>query len=161
MASGRLKMSEILALVLPVVSAILVAVFNNWEKINPTKKQLTEIQETAKQNKSDIAKLSHKLERVRSSQKTELQTQILNKCKEINAESKNGHYAVNVSDYTEDMKQLIILYREYYMLGFNHYGQTYFEETYAAAKDLYPHIAVDLMQQLFPEYKRGEKPHDY
>lgn len=164
---------EALAVVLPVVSAVLVALFNNWEKINPAKKKINdilditketkesteknrqEIEELDKAMKADVTEISEQIKSIKESQKTELQTQILNKCKEITTELNNGDYENDPVDFTEDMKQLIILYREYYNAGFNHHGQIYFDNTFKKAEALYPNITTDLMQTLFSDYKPG------
>lgn len=169
---------EILAIILPVVSAVLVAVFNNWEKINPAKRKINDIlditketKETAEQNKKDIVKLdkemrqnvghlNRQVDKIREAQKTELQTQILNKCKAITARREKGHYVEHIQDYTEDLKQLIILYKEYYTNGFNHYGQIYFDKTLAEMEQIHPHIASDLMQTLFSDYVVGKGNED-
>ena len=76
--ADRVELVKELAPILgPLVSAVLVAVLNNWDKINPGKKYTKQILESVTQQKTEIAKLSEQMTRMQSAQRTALQTQIL------------------------------------------------------------------------------------
>lgn len=122
---------EVLIAVLPVISAVLVAVLNNWEKLNPGKryikdvlKLVQEMERSSQEAKEEVKTLTEQMHRLQSAQRTGLQTQILEKSRRI-------QLAIDKDDvdYEEELKQLIILYREYYVCGFNCQGKLYFNDT--------------------------------
>jgi len=131
----------------PVVSAVLVAVLNNWEKINPGKRYTKEILKSVTDQSKAVSDLSEQMTRMQSAQRTALQTQILEKCKRINTAIDKGD-----TDYSEELKQLIILFREYYLCGFNSQGKIYFNDTLARAGEDNPSLAHELMNMYFSEY---------
>lgn len=131
----------------PVVSAVLVAVLNNWEKINPGKRYTKEILKSVTDQSKAVSDLSEQMTRMQSAQRTALQTQILEKCKRINTAIDKGD-----TDYSEELKQLIILFREYYLCGFNSQGKIYFNDTLARAGEDDPSLAHELMNMYFSEY---------
>ena len=149
----------ILAIVMPVVSAVLVALLNNWDKINPNKKVIREVRDVALdtkdevkalavETKSDIEAIKAQLKNLSIAQRTGLQTQILEKCKRINQ-------AISVGDvnYEEELKQLIILYREYHLCGYNSQGKLYFNDTIARASEQDNVMVRELMNTYFAEYE--------
>lgn len=139
---------NILIAVLPVISAVLVAIFNNWDKINPTKRHIKEVFENTQETKSEIKSLSEQMTKLQSAQRTGLQTQILEKCRRIQLAIDNGDV-----DYEEELKQLIILYREYYVCGFNCQGKLYFNDTIAKASEDNNTLVRGLMNTYFSEYQ--------
>lgn len=92
-------------------------------------------------------KLYQELKVLKSAQKTSLQTKILEKCKTVQEAIGNG-----VSDYSEDLKQLIILYREYWFCKFNHQGKMYFDDTIIKSAAYNNILTHELMNTYFPEY---------
>lgn len=146
--ADRVELVKELAPILgPLVSAVLVAVLNNWDKINPGKKYTKQILESVTQQKENIENISEQMTRMQSAQRTALQTQILEKCKRINHAIDDGD-----TDYSEELKQLIILYREYHLCGFNSQGKLYFNDTLARAGEHNPTLAHELMNMYFSEY---------
>lgn len=138
---------ELAPVLAPVVSAVLVAVLNNWEKINPGKRYTKEILKSVTDQSKVVSDLSEQMTRMQSAQRTALQTQILEKCKRINTAIDKGD-----TDYSEELKQLIILFREYYLCGFNSQGKIYFNDTLARAGEDDPSLAHELMNMYFSEY---------
>lgn len=138
---------ELAPVLAPVVSAVLVAVLNNWEKINPGKRYTKEILKSVTDQSKAVSDLSEQMTRMQSAQRTALQTQILEKCKRINTAIDKGD-----TDYSEELKQLIILFREYYLCGFNSQGKIYFNDTLARAGEDDPSLAHELMNMYFSEY---------
>lgn len=139
---------NILIAILPVISAVLVAIFNNWDKINPTKRHIKEVFENTQETKSEIKSLSEQMTKLQSAQRTGLQTQILEKCRRIQLAIYNSDV-----DYEEELKQLIILYREYYVCGFNCQGKLYFNDTIAKASEDNNTLVRGLMNTYFSEYQ--------
>ena len=137
----------ILAIVAPVISAVLVALLNNWDKINPNKKSMNKVIEITTETKADIADMKQQLKNLSAAQRTGLQTMILEKCKWINNAIRKGD-----ANYQEELKQLIILYREYHLCGYNSQGKLYFNDTLNRASEQ-DNVAVrELMNTYFAEY---------
>lgn len=139
---------------LPVVSAILVAVFNNWEKINPSKRRVNEMYKLVSELKASIQandkkfdEISKQVDTVSSAQRVSLQTRILEYCKTIQDAIDRGEI-----EYKEELKQLIILYREYYLCGYNSQGRLYFNDTISKAADDNNTLVHELMTTYFSEY---------
>ena len=146
---------DILLIIAPVISAVLVALLNNWDKINPARKQTAKLLELAEANakdkqevKQELAAIQGQMKQLSSAQRTGLQTQILEKCRAIQLAVKDGE-----TDYSEELKQLIILYREYHMCGFNSQGKLYFNDTIQIVSDHDNVLVRELMNTLFPEYE--------
>jgi hypothetical protein len=131
----------------PVVSSVLVAVFNNWEKINPNKKLTKEINQRTVETQADVTMIKAQMSKMTSAQRTSLQTQILEKCKKI-----QQLIELDRDDFGEELKQLIILYREYYLCGFNSQGRLYFNDTIDKASQHNNVLVHDLMNTYFSEY---------
>ena len=121
---------------LPVVSAVLVAVLNNWEKINPSKRKVNEMY------------------KVVSELKSELQTSILAYCKTVQDAIDHGE-----TEYKEELKQLIILYHEYYLCGYNSQGRLYFNDTIEKAADDNNTLVHELMTTYFSDYDPNTHKH--
>lgn len=146
--------SSIFVASLPVISAVLVAVLNNWEKINPSKRKVSEMYKLVSDLKSELQsnsqqfdELSKQVRSVSSAQRISLQTRILEYCKKIQNSIDAGEI-----DYREDLKQLIILYREYYLCGYNSQGRLYFNDTIQKAADDNNTLVHELMTTYFSEY---------
>lgn len=146
--------SSIFVASLPVISAVLVAVLNNWEKINPSKRRVNEMYKLVSDLKSELQANSHQFDElskqvksVSSAQRISLQTRILEYCKKIQNSIDAGEI-----DYHEDLKQLIILYREYYLRGYNSQGRLYFNDTIQKAVDDNNTLVHELMTTYFSEY---------
>lgn len=146
--------SSIFVASLPVISAVLVAVLNNWEKINPSKRKVNEMYKLVSELKSELQsnsqqfdELSKQVRSVSSAQRISLQTRILEYCKKIQNSIDDGEI-----DYREDLKQLIILYREYYLCGYNSQGRLYFNDTIQKATDDNNTLVHELMTTYFSEY---------
>lgn len=146
--------SSIFVASLPVISAVLVAVLNNWEKINPSKRRINEMYKLISDLKSELQANSHQFDElskqvksVSSAQRISLQTRILEYCKKIQNSIDAGEI-----DYREDLKQLIILYREYYLCGYNSQGRLYFNDTIQKAADDNNTLVHELMTTYFSEY---------
>lgn len=146
--------SSIFVASLPVISAVLVAVLNNWEKINPSKRKVNEMYKLVSDLKSELQsnsqqfdELSKQVRSVSSAQRISLQTRILEYCKKIQNSIDDGEI-----DYREDLKQLIILYREYYLCGYNSQGRLYFNDTIEKATDDNNTLVHELMTIYFSEY---------
>lgn len=146
---------EILIAVLPVLSAVLVAVLNNWEKLNPGKRYIKDVlksvQETEQFVKStgeEVQQITEQLHKLQSAQRTALQTQILEKCRKIQLAIENGNI-----DYEEELKQLIILYHEYHTCGFNSQGKLYFNDTIEKATEDNNTLVRELMNTYFSDYE--------
>lgn len=146
--------SSIFVASLPVISAVLVAVLNNWEKINPSKRKVNKMYKLVSDLKSELQsnsqqfdELSKQIRSVSSAQRISLQTRILEYCKKIQNSIDDGEI-----DYREDLKQLIILYREYYLCGYNSQGRLYFNDTIQIATDDNNTLVHELMTTYFSEY---------
>lgn len=137
----------IAAVASPALSAVLVALFNNWEKINPNKKLTREINQRTVETQADVTMIKAQMAKMTSAQRTSLQTQILEKCKHI-----QQLIELDRDDYAEELKQLIILYREYYLCGFNSQGRLYFNDTLDKASHHNNVLVRDLMNTYFSEY---------
>lgn len=137
-----------LAILAPVVSAVLVAVLNNWDKINPNKRFMKEVKTVVVDTQSDVTSIKAQLKNISIAQRTGLQTQILEKCRRIN----NAISAGDVN-YDEELKQLIILYREYHLCGYNSQGKLYFNDTIARASEANNVLVRELMNTYFAEYE--------
>ena len=131
----------------PVVSSVLVAVFNNWEKINPNKKLTKEINQRTVETQADVTMIKAQMSKMTSAQRTSLQTQILEKCKKI-----QQLIELDRDDFGEELKQLIILCREYYLCGFSSQGRLYFNDTIDKASQHNNVLVRDLMNTYFSEY---------
>ena len=93
------------------------------------------------------------MQKMSSAQRTGLQTQILEKCKRI-------QQAVDADkDFSEELKQLIILYREYYLCGFNSQGRLYFNDTIDKASRANNVLVRELMNTYFSEYDPESEVH--
>lgn len=146
---------EILIAALPVVSAVLVALLNNWEKLNPGKRHIKdvlnivqEMEKSSHETQEEVKTLTKQIHRLSSAQRTGLQTQILEKSRRIQLAIDKGDV-----DYEEELKQLIILYREYYICGFNCQGKLYFNDTIAKASEDNNTLVRGLMNTYFSEYQ--------
>lgn len=131
----------------PLLSAVLVALLNNWEKINPGKRYIKDVKEMASETKVAVDGITKQLVLLSSAQRTGLQTQILEKSRRIQLAIECGN-----ADYAEELKQLIILYREYYICGFNSQGKLYFNDTIDRASKHNNVLVRDLMNTYFSEY---------
>jgi uncharacterized protein YoxC len=138
---------SISAIVGPLISAVLVAVLNNWDKINKNKKYTKEIYQNTTEMQADVTMLKSQMKNLTSAQRTALQTQILEKCKRI-----QQAIETNNDDFGEELKQLIILYREYHLCGFNSQGKLYFNDTINRASEHNNVLVRDLMNTYFSEY---------
>lgn len=138
---------SISAIVGPIISAVLVAVLNNWDKINKNKKYTKEIYQNTTEMQADVTMLKSQMKNLTSAQRTALQTQILEKCKRI-----QQAIETNNDDFGEELKQLIILYREYHLCGFNSQGKLYFNDTINRASEHNNVLVRDLMNTYFSEY---------
>ena len=145
-------MNDTLTLILtvgsPALSAILVALFNNWNKINPSKKQTKETLDVVTNLSADMKDVKEDMVRMQSAQRTGLQTQILEKCRRINIAIEKGDV-----DYEEELKQLIILYKEYHTCGFNSQGRLYFNDTIERASEHNNVLTRELMNTYFANYE--------
>lgn len=150
--------SGIFIAALPVISAVLVALFNNWEKINPSKRKVnemykvvselkTELQASIQANNTKFDEICKQVDTISSAQRVSLQTRILEYCKTIQDAIDAGEI-----DYSEELKQLIILYREYYLCGYNSQGRLYFNDTIEKAADDNNTLVHELMTTYFSEY---------
>lgn len=131
----------------PVVSAVLVAVLNNWDKINKNKKRVSEMYVSMSDLQKSVKEITKQINTISSAQRTSLQTTILEDCKFIQEAIDKGDI-----DYKEELKQLIILYREYYLCGYNSQGRLYFEDTISKVADDNNTLVHELMNSYFPEY---------
>lgn len=138
---------SISAIVGPIISAVLVAVLNNWDKINKNKRYTKEIYQNTTEMQVDVTMLKSQMKNLTSAQRTALQTQILEKCKRI-----QQAIETNNDDFGEELKQLIILYREYHLCGFNSQGKLYFNDTIDRASKHNNVLVRDLMNTYFSEY---------
>lgn len=138
---------SISAIVGPLISAVLVAILNNWDKINKNKKYTKEIYQNTTEMQADVTMLKSQMKNLTSAQRTALQTQILEKCKRI-----QQAIETNNDDFGEELKQLIILYREYHLCGFNSQGKLYFNDTIDRASEHNNVLVRDLMNTYFSEY---------
>ena len=136
------------ATVAPVLSAVLVALLNNWDKINPNKKRIKNRETITTDTQTDVTSIKAQLKNISAAQRTGLQTQILEKCKRIN-------HAINTGDvnYEEDLKQLIILFKDYHLCGYNSQGKLYFNDTIAKASEVDNVMVRELMNTYFAEYE--------
>lgn len=145
--NGIEKILAFLSIVGPVVSATLVALLNNWDKINPSRKHLKEVLKTINDTQNDVSVIKAQMKNLSSAQKAALQTQILEKCRRIQIVLDAGS-----NGYEEDLKQLIILYREYRTCGFNCQGKIYFDSTIKKAAECNNLLVHELMNQYFSDY---------
>jgi hypothetical protein len=134
--------------IIGLLSAVTVALLENWDKINPDKKRIREMLQTVTDTKQEVDNLANEMQRMQSAQRTALQTQILQACKRINIAIDKGDI-----DYEEDLKQLIILYKEYNICGFNHQGQLYFNNTIEKASEHNNVLVRELMNTYFSDYE--------
>lgn len=137
----------IISIAAPAASALGVAVLNNWEKINPRKRDIKDIKQLTTETQADVGLLKAQMSKLSSAQRTGLQTQILEKCRRIQLAIEAGN-----KDYSEELKQLIILYREYHLCGFNSQGKLYFNDTITKASEHNNVLVRDLMNTYFSEY---------
>lgn len=162
MESNLSNALAILAILAPFVSAIVVALLNNWEKLNPNKrvirdtqktvsdiqKTVSDIQVVASENQADMIIVKAQLKNLSHAQRTGLQTMILEKCRKINNAIQKGDM-----NYEEELKQLIILYREYHSCGYNSQGKLYFNDTITRASEDNNVMVRELMNTYFSEYE--------
>lgn len=141
----------ILSAILSVLSAVLVAVLNNWDRLNKSKKRVNETYNSVQQLQESVKELTAQMKTVSSAQRTSLQTHILEDCKFIQDAIDAGEV-----DYEEELKQLIILYREYYLCGYNNQGRLYFNDTITKAAEDNNILVHELMNAYFPEYDPQE-----
>ena len=130
------------------LSAVLVAVLNNWDKFNKDKKRMKEMLQAVTETEKKVNSIDSEMHRLQSAQRTGLQTQILEKCRRINIAIDKGDV-----DYAEELKQLIILYREYNLCGFNSQGKLYFNDTIERASEHNNVLVRDLMNTYFADYE--------
>lgn len=106
------------------------------------------MERSSQETKEEVKMLTEQMHRLQSTQRTGLQTQILEKSRRI-------QLAINKDDvdYEEELKQLIILYREYYVCGFNRQGKLYFNDTIAKASEDNNTLVRGLMNTYFSEYE--------
>lgn len=137
------------------LSAVSVALLNNWDKINPNKKRVTDLlqlvtalKKSADATQDDVKKLGDQLTNISSAERTLLQTSILDLCHVIQKDIEYGDI-----DYSEKLKQLIILYREYHACGFNSQGKLYFNDTIEKATEDNNILVHELMNQYFSDYQ--------
>ena len=135
------------AIICPVISAVLVALLNNWDKVNPNKRYTKEIYQRTIETQADVSLLKAQIKNMTSAQRTALQTQILEKCRRI-----QQALEIDRADYSEELKQLIILYREYHLCGFNSQGKLYFNDTIDKVSHHNNVLVRDLMNTYFAEY---------
>ena len=148
---GEFMKSELIlgiaAIAGPIISSVMVALLNNWDKINKNKAVIKEMNQRSIETQADVSLMKAQMGKLTSAQRTGLQTQILEKCKRIQTAIE-----LDRDDFGEELKQLIILYREYYLCGFNSQGKLYFNDTIDKAA-LHNNILVrDLMNTYFSEY---------
>lgn len=142
----------IAAVASPALSTIAVAVLNNWEKINPNKRLTKEINQRTVETQADVTMIKAQMSKMTSAQRTSLQTQILEKCKKI-----QQLIELDRDDFGEELKQLIILYKEYYLCGFNSQGRLYFNDTIDKASQHNSVLVRDLMNTYFSEYDPNKR----
>ena len=138
----------VLVAVAPVISAVLVAVFNNWDKFNSNKKATEQVVKITTETQADVSDMKQQLKKLSIAQRTGLQTMILEKCKWINNAIRKGD-----RNYQEELKQLIILYREYHLCGYNSQGKLYFNDTITKASEQDNVMVRELMNTYFSEYE--------
>lgn len=142
---------SIFAICVGLISSVTVAVLNNWDKINPSKKIIKELQKSSEEfqqsTKQGMDAMSEQIRTISSAQRTSLQTTILKDCKFV-----HNAIAAGDIDYSEELKQLIILYREYYFCGYNNQGKRYFHDTIELASEHNPTLVHELMNTYFPEF---------
>ena len=138
----------VLVAVAPVISAVLVAVFNNWDKFNSNKKATEQVVKITTETQADVSDMKQQLKKLSMAQRTGLQTMILEKCKWINNAIRKGD-----RNYQEELKQLIILYREYHLCGYNSQGKLYFNDTITKASEQDNVMVRELMNTYFSEYE--------
>lgn len=134
-------------------SAVIVAVFNNWDKLNGNKhyvkdtlKTVQELRALVHDNQDNFKELSAQMERLSSAQRVTLQTSILADCRAI-------QIAIDTdAPYEEQLKQLIILYREYYLCGYNSQAKLYFNDIIEKASEVNNSLVHELMNTYFSEY---------
>lgn len=131
----------------PIISSVMVALLNNWDKINKNKAVIKEMNQRSIETQADVSLMKAQMDKLTSAQRTGLQTQILEKCKCIQTAIE-----LDRDDFGEELKQLIILYREYYLCGFNSQGKLYFNDTIDKAAQHNNILVRDLMNTYFSEY---------
>lgn len=131
----------------PILSSVMVALLNNWDKINKNKAVIKEMNQRSIETQADVSLMKAQMSKLTSAQRTGLQTQILEKCKRI-----QNAIELDQNDFDEELKQLIILYREYYLCGFNSQGKLYFNDTIDKAAQHNNVLVRDLMNTYFSEY---------
>lgn len=131
----------------PIISSVMVALLNNWDKINKNKAVIKEMNQRSIETQADVSLMKSQMSKLTSAQRTGLQTQILEKCKRI-----QNAIDLDRDDFGEELKQLIILYREYYLCGFNSQGRLYFNDTIDKAAQHNNVLVRDLMNTYFSEY---------
>lgn len=131
----------------PIISSVMVALLNNWDKINKNKAVIKEMNQRSIETQADVSLMKAQMGKLTSAQRTGLQTQILEKCKRIQTAIE-----LDRDDFGEELKQLIILYREYYLCGFNSQGKLYFNDTIDKAAQHNNILVRDLMNTYFSEY---------
>lgn len=131
---------KILAILVPTAGAIIVEIIKSRKLSKQTLEVVTAMQKDIPTLKSDISLM-------KSASRTGLQTQILEKSKWIQLAIKDGE-----KEYDEELKQLIILFKEYHACGFNSQGKIYFNDTLRMAAEHNSVLVHDLMNTLFPDY---------
>ena len=148
---GEFMKSELIlgiaAIAGPIISSVMVALLNNWDKINKNKAVIKEMNQRSIETQADVSLMKAQMGKLTSAQRTGLQTQILEKCKRIQTAIE-----LDRDDFGEELKQLIILYREYYLCGFNSQGKLYFNDTIDKAAQHSNVLVRDLMNTYFSEY---------
>lgn len=137
------------------ISAVIVALLNNWDKFNKEKRMIKDLLKKSTENEQKIIEIDKKtdvigadMQKLKNAQRTGLQTQILEKCRRINIAIDKGDV-----DYSEELKQLIILYKEYHLCGFNCQGKLYFDDTLKRVSEHNNVLVRDLMNTYFADYQ--------
>ena len=153
------KFLSVLAILSPVISAVLVAIISNWDKINSEKRNIKDVKQItsdtyklASENREDMETVKAQMKKISTAQRTGLQTMILEKCKRINNAISKGDV-----NYEEELKQLVILYREYHLCGYNSQGKLYFNDTIAKASEQNNVMVREIMNTYFSEYDPSEQ----
>lgn len=145
--------NSIITGIIAFLSAVIVGVLSNWDKLNKNKQYLKDtlnvvqkLKNLVQDNQHDVKELSKQMQRLSAAQRVALQTTILADCRCIQLAITKG------SKYDEQLKQLIILYREYYLCGYNSQAKVYFNDTIERASGDNNLLVRELMNTYFSDY---------
>lgn len=161
-------MKDYLVILVPFITAVVVAIIQNIDKLNPNTKRLKEIQKTQKAHQEDLAAVKNDVGSVRNDV-AEVKQDVEN-VRSDNAKNRNTLRSIRqhqIADLSEKIQAKVVTkddscktdfihivdsYKEYHEDGFNSAGTRWFEDAFRAMLRYDRSYALSVMQSEYPEY---------